>query len=78
MSRASVVGVYNETSDLWLEGIPNVYNSNTWKSCHPYIYTDGEWRPAGAAGTLMVPFITSDGNYFYTSDGKMFLVRQHE
>lgn len=43
-----------------------------------YIYTDNAWKQVGSAGTFMIPFVTSNGEFLYTSDGKMFLVKEHE
>lgn len=76
--RNAVVGVFNASQDLYLEGNPKVWDGSTWKQVWPYIWTGSAWKAVGGAHTLMIPFITSDGEYFYTSDGKMFLVRAHE
>ena len=75
--RHCVVGIWDATEDLYIEASPVVRFSNGWHDCQPYVYDEGEWKMIGGAGTLMIPFITSDGKYFYTSDGKMFLVRTH-
>ena len=71
------MGVFNATQDLFLEATSRIYLSGDWHDCQPYVYDNGAWRMVGGAGTLMIPFITSDGEYFYTSDNKMFLVREH-
>ena len=76
--RHPVIGVFNNTQDLWLEAIPRAYHNNEWHDTDMWLYTNTEWRQVGNAGTLMIPFITVDGEYFYTSDGKMFLVRAHK
>ena len=72
----NIVAVHNGTE--FVEAIPKLYDSATWKNAAPYVYVDNAWQPIGASRTLYIPFITSDGYYFYTSDGKMFLVRAHE
>ena len=41
----------------------------------PKEYLNNNWQTLGAAGTLMIKFITSDGQEFYTSNGELFLVR---
>lgn len=76
--RYSVMGIWNSTSDKFIEMIPLVYHNGNWYGASAKVYDENQWKQIGGAKTLMVPFITSDGNYFYTSDGKMFLVRQHE
>ena len=75
--RHPAIGIFNETQNLWLEATPRIYLSGEWHDCQPYIFDTNAWRLVGGAGALMVPFITSDGEYFYTSDNKMFLVREH-
>ena len=72
-----IVGVFNETQDLFIEALPRVYNENAWRQAACYVWHNNAWKQVGGATTLMIPFITSDGKYFYTSDGKMFLVRNH-
>lgn len=76
--KYSVVGVYNQAQDLWLEAIPRLNLTSNWRNVKVFVYTDSEWRQVGGAGTFMIPFITVDGEYFYTSDGKMLLVKAHE
>lgn len=72
-----VVGVFNETQDLFIEALPRVYNENTWRQAACYVWDNNEWKQVGGATTLMIPLMTSDGKYFYTSDNRMLLVRNH-
>lgn len=77
--RHSVIGVWEEASDQFEEYSPRIYTNGAWNIAPlVYVYTENEWQLCGGARTLMIPFITSDNKYFYTSDGKMFLVRAHE
>ena len=74
----NVVGLYNSTDTEYKEYFPLIYTNNTWKCVEPYVYDGTTWRRIGGVGTLMIPFITSDGEYFYTSDGKLFQVKNHD
>lgn len=71
----SIVGVHNGTE--FVEAIPQIYNGTTWKQAGLYVYDENTWQPIGRGKTLYIPFITSNGDYFYTSDGKLFQVRAH-
>lgn len=71
----SIIGVHNGTD--FVEAIPKVYDGTTWQQAACYVYDGTDWQPIGRGKTLYVPFITSDGKYFYTSDGKLFQVRAH-
>ena len=74
----SIVGVWENMYDEYGEYRPFVYKDGEWRSTiTPYVYWESEWKPIGKAGTLMIPFMTVDNEYFMTSDGKMFLVRNH-
>ena len=64
------------TNNDWDLVVPYIYTNNQWVRAQPKGYTNNEWLTLGAAGTLMVKFITSDGQEFYTNDGKLFLVRE--
>lgn len=55
--------------------IPWVYNGTAWQAAIPYVY-DGGWVAAGQTGELMLEFLTSAGENFVTSDGKIFMVRK--
>ncbi len=63
------------TNNDWDLVVPYVYTNNQWVRAQPKCYTNNNWQTLGAAGVLMVKFITSDGQEFYTSDGELFLVR---
>lgn len=60
----------------WDLVVPYIYTNNQWVPVTATGYTNNSWRTFGDAGTLMVKFITSDGQEFYTSDGELFLVRE--
>lgn len=76
-----IVGIYNTISDKYEKYWVKVYNSNTnsWDIGYPYIYNNNieDWQTIGGAGVFYLPFITSDGKYFYTSNGKLFQVKGH-
>ena len=74
----NIVGVWRTSTDQFEEYIPYVYTNNQWVCALPYAYTENSWKRVGGAGTLYIPFMTSSGDYFYTSDGKIFLVKNHE
>lgn len=74
----AVVGLWSDTTDKYEEYRPMIYHNGEWQRVLPYVGFEGEWAPVGHTGTLMIPFITKDGEYFYTSDGLMFLVRSHD
>ena len=74
----AVVGIWDEEMGEYTEYRPMIYHNGTWQGCLPYVYTDGQWEPCGHARSLMIPFLTKNGEYFYTSDGRMFLVRAHD
>ena len=73
----NIVGVWRNSTNQFEEYEAYIYDDG-WVPVLPYVYSDGAWRRIGGAGTLMVPFVTSTGDYFYTSDGKLFQVRNHE
>ncbi len=74
----SVIGVYNSATDQFKEYCPMVYRNGQWTKALSFAYINGTWQPVGQAGTLMIPFILSDGSELHTSDGKLFQVRNHE
>lgn len=76
--RQCVIGIWKDTTDGFIEGIPMIYANNAWvRSLKPYVYDGSTWQPVGHAGTLMIPFFTSTGDQFYDSNGKPFYVRSH-
>lgn len=74
----NIIGIFNATQNKWIESSPFIYTTNGWLNSTAYIYTDNAWKQVGSAGTFMIPFVTSNGEFLYTSDGKMFLVKEHE
>lgn len=70
--RPPVVAIYNNG---FKKATPMIYDGVNWVRAAPYVY-NGEWQPAGAAGTLMIKFIDSNGNEIHTSDGLLLLVRE--
>ena len=74
----SVIGIWKDATNGFIEGVPRIYDGSLWRySVKPYVYDGTSWQPVGQAGTLMIPFITSQGEYFYDSNNKQFLVRSH-
>ena len=73
----SVIGIWKDATNGFIERMPLIYNQNKWEFVQPYVYNGSTWQPIGAAGTLMIPFITSTGDPFYDSNGKPFYVRSH-
>lgn len=63
-------------SNDWGLGAPFIYTGSQWKTVRPYVYTNGAWEPIGGAGTNMVYFLVSNGDYLVDSDNKYVLVRQ--
>ena len=74
----SVIGIWKDATNGFIEGVPMIYNGTTWlRSLKPYVYNGSSWQPVGQAGTLMIPFITSNGLQLYDHNNKPFLVRTH-
>lgn len=76
--KQCVIGIWANNTDGFIEAVPRIYSNNTWtNSVIPYVYDGSAWKAIGKAGTLMIPFITSQGEDFYDSTNKPFLVRSH-
>lgn len=54
----------------------HLYNGTAWVTVVPYVYVSNAWVKAGAAGTILEQFITSNNQDFYTSNNEPFLVRK--
>ena len=70
------VAIGTNTANDWKLGFPNVYSGGRWNKLRPYIYTDGSWKPVGGAGTNMVFFLVSNGDFLVDNTGGFFLVRE--
>ena len=51
------------TNNDWEWSLPYIYNGTTWERVVPYVYNGTSWEKIGGAGTLMVYFIDSNGDY---------------
>lgn len=60
----------------WGLTTPNVYHSAQWCETVPWVYTGGQWKKLGAAGTLLIYWLDSNGDYMMDSDGNYILVRR--
>jgi len=72
MLQNPVVGIYRNSTSDHEEYVANIYSNSEWIIARPYIYINDAWQPVGQAGTLMLPFITSTGDEFHTSNGELF------
>lgn len=75
--RYNIVGIFDSTLDKFIEAKPLIYYNGTWHNVNTKVYSNNEWKQIGGAGVFMVPFLTSNGEYFYTIDEKLLLVKEH-
>jgi len=40
----SVIGIWKDTTNGFIEGVPMIYNGSTWlRSLKPYVYDGSSW-----------------------------------